>query len=126
MMARKRDYLYILFRVLVGFMFFSHGAQKLFGLFGGKVVEFSFSNIFFYAGLIEVIGGALIVLGLFVRPVVFFTAIEMLVAFYKAHLPRDLHPLQNGGEPVILFFSAFLILLMYGSGKWALDNLFKK
>ena len=61
MMARKRDYLYILFRVLVGFMFFSHGAQKLFGLFGGKVVEFSFSNIFFYAGLIEVIGGALIV-----------------------------------------------------------------
>jgi len=125
MITKKRDYLYILFRVLVGFTFFIHGSGKLLGWFGGNVVDYSLSNILFYAGIIETIGGALIILGLFVRPIAFITAMEMLVVLYRAHLPRGLNPLQNGGEPALLFFAAFLVLLAYGSGKLALGNLFR-
>lgn len=126
MIHKKRECLYILFRLLIGFLFFSHGVQKLFGWFGGGIVEFSLNNIFFYAGLIEVIGGALIFLGLFVRPLAFISAVEMLTALFKMHFPKALHPLQNNGEAALLFFAAFLVLLVYGSGKFALGNLFKK
>ena len=116
-------YLYFIFRVLVGGLFFMHGAQKLFGWFGasGTVELVSLIGL---AGIIEFAGGLLIVLGLFTRYVAMITAAEMLVAFFKAHFPQGWNPLLNSGELSLLYFSAFLVLIVLGARMWSLDRVF--
>ena len=120
--------IYVVFRVLVGLLFLQHGGQKLFGWFGGlggsAAPLFSLMGL---AGVIEFVGGLALVLGLFTRLVATITATEMLVAFFKAHFPQTWVPVLNQGEPALLFFAAFLVLIIYGSGKWSLEQaLFKK
>ena len=120
--------IYVVFRVLVGLLFLQHGGQKLFGWFGGlggsTAPLFSLMGL---AGVIEFVGGLALVLGLFTRLVATITATEMLVAFFKAHFPQTWVPVLNQGEPALLFFAAFLVLIIYGSGKWSLEQaLFKK
>ncbi len=120
--------IYVVFRVLVGLLFLQHGGQKLFGWFGrlgGSAAPlFSLMGL---AGVIEFVGGLALVLGLFTRLVATITATEMLVAFFKAHFPQTWVPVLNQGEPALLFFAAFLVLIIYGSGKWSLEQaLFKK
>ena len=78
------------------------------------------------AMIIEVLGGALIVLGLFTRYVAGIAAIEMIFAFFMAHYPKGINPLANGGEASVLFFAAFLVLYAFGSRGYALDNGWKK
>jgi putative oxidoreductase len=97
-------------RVGAGLLFLSHGLQKLFGLFGGEVVPLA--SRMGLAGVLELVGGALLVLGLFTRPVAIVLAGEMLVAYAIAHLPRSLWPLQNGGEPALLFALIFAFLAL--------------
>ena len=79
------------------------------------------------AGVIEFFGGLAIVIGIFTRLVAAITALEMLVAYFMAHIPQGPIPLVNQGEPALLFFAAFLVLIAYGAGKWNLGKmLFKK
>ncbi|MBI2146208.1 DoxX family protein [Candidatus Woesearchaeota archaeon] len=115
--------IYVLFRVLVGLLFMQHGGQKLFGWFGGlggsAAPLFSLMGL---AGVIEFFGGLALVLGLFTRLVATITAVEMLVAFFKVHFPQSWIPLLNQGELALLFFAAFLVLIIYGSGKWSLEQ----
>ncbi len=119
---KKNDvYFHFVFRVLVGFTFFMHGAQKLFGWFGGKAVA-DVTSMFGAAGVIETVGGLAIVLGLFVRPVALVTAVEMAFAWFVAHAPKGWNPLQNGGEAALLFFAAFVMLVAHGAGKWGLER----
>ncbi|MBI2131073.1 DoxX family protein, partial [Candidatus Woesearchaeota archaeon] len=100
---------YFVFRVLIGFLFLLHGIQKLPGIVSGKTAAFS---LFWLAGVIESIAGTLVIIGLFVRYASVVTAIEMLVAFFYVHVGSGVwHPLKNGGEPALLFFAAFLILV---------------
>ena len=113
-MAAYGDYLYVLFRVLVGIVFFLHGWMK----FAGGMAQ----GLMLAAALIEVVGGAALVLGLFTRLVATVTVLEMIVAFFKAHFPQGLNPLANHGEPAVLFFAAFLVLIVYGSRKWSLER----
>ncbi len=108
-------------RIVAGFLFFQHGAQKLFGWFGGQTVELA--SIYGLAGIIEVVGGALIALGLFTRIVAFIASGEMAVAYFMAHLPNGLWPIENGGEPAVLFCFIFLYLVFAGPGAFALDRL---
>lgn len=115
------EYFYLIFRLLIGILFFMHGAQKL---FGGQPVPIT--GLFGIAGIIEVVAGILIFVGFLTKPVVLITAIEMLVAYFKVHLPQGFNPLLNQGEPALLFFAAFLVLLVKGSGKYSLDQLFFK
>ncbi len=117
------EYLYLIFRVVIGIIFMLHGFMKMPGIFSGAT---GISSLMFYAGLIEIIGGALLVLGLFSRYVALIGAIEMLVAFFTVHIAKGLNPLANGGEPAALFFAIFLVLLGWGPGKLSLDNMFKK
>ena len=118
---------YVVFRILVGLLFLQHGAQKLFGAFGGlggnAVPLISLMGL---AGIIEFFGGLFIVLGLLTRYVAAIAAIEMLVAYFMAHIPQGIIPILNQGEPALLFFASSLILISQGSKKFALDNLFKK
>ena len=119
------DYLFFLFRVLVGLLFAQHGAQKLLGLFGGKPVQLL--SLMGAAGTIELIGGLLIAVGLFTRLVALIAGIEMITAYFMAHAKSGLIPIQNKGELALLFLAAFLVLKVYGAKKWSLEEaLFKK
>ena len=114
-------------RVVTGLLFMQHGVQKLFGLlvdpsrpWMGAPPMFS---QFWFAGVLEVFGGALIVLGFFTRPVAFLLAGEMAVAYFQAHFPRSFWPILNGGEGSVLFCFIFLHLFAVGAGPWSIDAL---
>ncbi len=114
-----------LLRVITGALFMQHGVQKIFGLLLSPERTWTgppdmFSQMWF-AGVLEVFGGALIVLGLFTRPVALLLAVEMAVAYFQAHAPRSLWPILNGGEPALLFCFIFLYLFAAGAGPASVD-----
>ena len=119
------DYFYFAFRVLVGLMFMQHGAQKLFGAFGGNAVGTYFS-LFGLAGFIEFFGGLLIAFGLLTRLAAFLGMCVMIGAWAIVHIPKGFVPIVNGGELAAMFFAAFLVILAKGCGKAGLDNFFKR
>ena len=120
------DHLYFVFRLFVGFLFFTVGAQRLLGWFGGQDITPLFS-LFGLAGGIELVGGLFIILGLFTRPAAFISAIYMVIEYFRSHAPISLIPLMNDGMVEFLLFAAFLVLLAQGAKRWSLETvLFKK
>jgi putative oxidoreductase len=123
---RYAPQLYALMRIVFGLVFLMYGAQK-FGFLGGldgKGAAAPFlSWPFGVAALIEVILGTLIVLGLFTKFAAFIGAGEMAVAYFIRHLPAALLPVQNGGQPAVLFCFAYLFMAAYGSGIWSIDSM---
>ena len=115
-----RGWALTLLRVMAGLLLMQHGVQKLFGWLGGKQVETVVSQMG-VAGVLETVGGLLIVLGLFTRPVAFVLAGEMAVAYFLAHAPRSFWPILNHGEVPVLFCFLFLYLAAVGGGPWSLD-----
>jgi putative oxidoreductase len=101
---------YVLLRVGAALLFMGHGLQKLFGLFGGA--DGPLAPRMMVAGGLELIGGLLLALGLFTRPVALILAGEMAVAYVVAHLPRGMVPLPNGGELALLYGSIFLFFAL--------------
>jgi putative oxidoreductase len=115
-----------LLRVITGLLLMQHGLQKLFGLllapertWGGAPAMFSQSWI---AGVLELFGGALVVLGLFTRPVAFLLAGLMAAAYFLAHAARSFWPVLNGGENAVLFCFVFLYLVAAGAGRYSVDG----
>lgn len=117
-----QPYAYFIFRIIVGFLFFQHGAMKLLGWFGATKTMELFSLMGF-VGVLELVGGLAILLGFFTRLAAFGDAILMLIVYFKVHFPNGWIPIQNGGELALLFFAAFLIIIVYGAGKWSLEKL---
>ncbi|MBI2666221.1 DoxX family protein [Candidatus Woesearchaeota archaeon] len=122
---------YFVFRVLVGLLFLQHGVQKLFGMFGGVGSNggtVQLMSLMGLAGVIETVVGIALVLGLFTRLLAGVAAVEMLVAFFKAHFSvGNWVPLLNKGELALLYVAVFLVVTVYGNGKWSLEEkLFKK
>jgi putative oxidoreductase len=117
-------------RIVVGFTFSLHGAQKLLGFFGGmdgKGATVHFGSFFWFAGALELVGGVLIILGLFTTPVAFILSGEMAVAYFKMHFPHGPIPLLNHGELAVLYCFIFFYLCIAGAGPFSLDALlFKK
>ena len=122
--SKYHDQFYFCFRVLVGLMFFMHGAQKLFGWFGGTAM--GLSNIYGIAGVVETVVGLVILLGLWVRLGALVGSVQMLVAYFYTHVPAGWNPLTNAGELSLLYFVAFLIMMQHGAGKWALESKLNK
>ena len=118
---------HVLLRVVAGGMFLSHGIQKLFGALGGasgdgaKVALLSQMGA---AGILEFVGGLLIVVGLFTRPVALVLAGEMAVAYFTVHAAHSWIPLVNHGELAVLYCFTFLWFAGHGSGGFSLDQLF--
>jgi putative oxidoreductase len=116
-------------RIVVGFLFFSHGAQKLFGWFGGFGAEpggtAELFSRFGLAGILEVVGGLLIMVGLLTRPVAFVLSGQMAVAYFWIHLPNGLWPWANRGELAALYSWVFLFLATAGGGSFSLDSQLK-
>lgn len=108
-------------RIMTALLFLEHGTQKIFG-FPATDHAPALLSLFGLAGILEVVGGILIALGLFTRPVAFILSGQMAVAYFMAHAPRSFFPALNGGDGAILFCFVFLYLVFAGPGAWALDN----
>jgi putative oxidoreductase len=108
-------------RILFGIMMASHGAQKLFGLFGGLPPGVPM-HIVWIAGTIEFLGGALLAVGLFTRPSAFLLSGLMAFAYFIGHAPSGFWPKLNGGELAVIYCWFSLYLAARGPGAWALDN----
>lgn len=115
---------YAAMRVVFGLLFWFHGAQKLFGMFGSEVRPFGSQA--WVAGVIEALGGFLIGIGLFTPYVAFIASGEMAVAYFQQHAPRNLWPIQNGGELAALYCFAFLYIAARGAGKFSLDAVLRR
>lgn len=110
-----------LLRVVAALLFMSHGTMKLLG-FPASDFQPPLFSIFGLAGILEIVGGILLVIGLFTRPVAFILSGMMAVAYFMAHAGQAFVPAQNGGEPAVLFCFIFLYLVFAGPGAAALDN----
>lgn len=110
-------------RIIVAFLFIAHGTQKLFGAPVLKPQETAaLVSQRGVAGVLEVFGGGLILIGFLTRPVAFILAGEMAVAYFQSHAPRSFWPILNGGEPAVLFCFLFLYLAAAGPGPWSVDG----
>lgn len=119
-MSIINSHCYALMRIVVGFLFLWHGAQKLFGIptaIPGEVPAF----ITYVAGPIELVGGTLIMIGLFTRWAAFITSGQMAVAYWMVHGTKALLPIQNNGELAVLYCFVFLFIATQGGGIWSID-----
>jgi putative oxidoreductase len=113
-------------RIVTGFLFLQHGYPKLFGTLPGSgepEAPVELVSIFWWSGALELVGGFLIIIGLFTRPVAFLVAGEMAVAYFWRHAPRDFWPGSNGGELAALYCFVFLYLAAAGPGVWSVDGM---
>ncbi len=109
-------------RIVSAYLFLLHGTAKFFAFpisMGGSP-----SSLTLVAGILEILGGILLMLGLFTRPTAFILSGQMAVAYFMAHASKSiLFPIANGGESAVLFCFIFLYIATSGGGKWTLDNL---
>ena len=109
-------------RLVSGLLFLEHGTMKLLHFPPSDHPAMPLTPVILTAGLLELIGGALLSAGLFTRLVAFVLSGEMAVAYFMAHAPKSFYPALNGGEAAILFCFTFLYLAAAGGGPWSLDN----
>jgi putative oxidoreductase len=117
---RSAPYAYALMRMVFGFLFLCHGLQKLFGFFDGRTAAFATPR--WGAGIIELTAGALIMIGVQARPAAFIASGEMAIAYFLFQQPAGLLPIQNGGEPAVLYCFAFLYIAARGAGVLSLTR----
>jgi putative oxidoreductase len=113
-------------RIIIGLNFMTHGAQKMFGAFGGvdgHGTAVPLAGLFGVAAILELVGGFLILIGLFTRPVAFILAGEMAVAYFMVHVSQGgIIPVVNHGEPAVLHCFVFLFLAFNGPGPLSVDD----
>jgi putative oxidoreductase len=111
-----------LMRIVFAVTFFAHGTQKILG-FPASAMNPPPLSLPWTAGILELVGGALLILGLFTRPVAFVLSGLMAFAYFLAHAPKGFFPALNGGDAAILFCFGFLYLVFAGAGPLSLDTL---
>ncbi|MCX7290461.1 DoxX family protein [Janthinobacterium sp.] len=113
-----------LLRIILGFLYIQHGTAKLFG--APHVAMFDGLQLFSLmgaAGVLELVGGALLLVGLFTRPVAFILSGQMAVAYFLMHAPAAFLPILNGGEMAVMYCFTFLYFAAAGAGAYSLDGL---
>jgi putative oxidoreductase len=124
----REDVIYLVFRVLIGGMFMQHGAQKILGAFGSEPA--AMFSLFWIGGLVELIGGAAVLLGILTRLAALLSTIQMLVAYFMFHATfasiDGLIPVLNKGELALVYFVSFLVIFTWGAGKWSLEKMVTK
>lgn len=119
LLSRVEGPAYALLRIVSGLLFLFHGLQKLFGMYGGKVMPLmSQAGL---AGVIELTAGVMIMIGLFTSIAAVIASGEMAAAYFIAHAPRGFWPIENGGELAVLYCFIFLFIAARGSGIWSVD-----
>jgi len=122
--ARYAPHAQALLRIVSGFLFMMHGTAKLFHLPHVAMYDgVTLVSLMGLAGVIELVGGALLIMGLFTRIAAFVLSGEMAVAYFMAHASKGdpLVPMLNQGEPAVLFCFIFLFLAAAGAGAWSID-----
>ncbi|MGC4081998.1 MAG: DoxX family protein [Vicinamibacterales bacterium] len=109
-------------RIVAGVVFVSVGSMKVFG-FPPSPMPIPLWSQMGIGGLMEVIGGLLIVVGLFTRPTAFILSGEMAVAYFQFHAPQSIYPTSNNGMPAILYCLLYFYLVFAGPGAWSVDGL---
>lgn len=109
-------------RIIAALIFMVHGTQKILGLPPMEQPPL-IASLPGVAGILELVGGALLVVGLFTRPVAFVLSGLMAAAYFIAHAPRSFFPVENGGDAAILYCFIFLYLVFAGPGPWSVDAL---
>jgi putative oxidoreductase len=122
--SRSAPYLESLMRLVVGLLFMEHGTGKLlnFPAIHDQMLSMMGSGMLYLTGTLELVGGALIAVGLLTRPAAFVLSGFMAVAYFMAHFPRGFFPLLNLGEPAILYCFVFLYLAAAGAGPISIDR----
>lgn len=120
MLASFEPLCYAALRVVAGFLMVFHGLQKLFGLFGGTMVEALTQR--WFGGIIELVGGAIVALGFFTSPAAFVLSGTMAVAYFQFHQPAGLLPIQNRGELAALYCFVYLYIAARGTGRFGIDR----
>jgi len=121
-MERYSEAAYFVLRLVAGVLFMCHGIQKVFGGLGGhKVTE----GLLLLGGWIELVGGALVALGLFALPAALIASGEMAVAYFKAHAAQSFWPIENKGELAVLYCFLFLFIALRGAGPFSLDAMIR-
>ena len=113
-------------RIITGFLLLAHGTQKMLGFpvpFATPIVPWS---LVYVSGLLELVGGALILVGLFTRPVAFVLSGFMAVAYFMVHAPQGFWPIVNKGELAVLYCFVFLCFAAAGGGQWSVDRLLRR
>ena len=111
-----------IFRIAVGLTFLEHGTGKLLGFPILTGLDQMPHGLLLFTGAMELIGGALILIGFLTRPVAFVLSGFMAVAYFLAHFPHSFFPALNFGEPAVLFCFVFLYFAASGPGPWAIDK----
>src|SRR3954452_17952309 len=109
-------------RIVSGLIFLEHGTGKWLN-FPPSPNHPPLASMAGVGGLMEIVGGILLVLGLFTRPVAFLLSGEMAVAYWMSHAPRSIYPLLNGGDAAILYCFVFLYIFFAGPGPWSIDSM---
>jgi putative oxidoreductase len=118
-LEKWRPYILSLLRIVVALVFLQHGLQKFFGF---PLAGPQMTTLLYIQGVIEIVGGLLLLVGAYTWPVAFILAGDMAVAFFIAHLPRSFFPAVNGGDAAVLFCFVFFYIFFAGGGPWSLDR----
>ena len=114
-------------RIITALLFMEHGLMKLFHFPASQPgVPSPLPTLLVVAAWMEVVGGGLVALGLFTRPVAFLLSGEMAVGYFMAHAPQGFYPALNMGEAAVLYCFVFLYLAFAGGGEWSLDEVIRK
>ena len=114
-----REQAYALLRMVAGLLFLEHGVQKFFNF--PTDFPMPLNPMLYAAGTIELVAGALIIIGLFTRPAAFIASGMSAVGYWVVHAPNGHHPIVNGGETIILYSFIFLFIATRGAGIWSID-----
>jgi len=120
-------YLQSVLRIVAAFLFIAHGTQKLFAFPASEPrAAVALMSLLGAAGVVETVGGVLMLLGLFTRPAAFVMAGEMAVAYFRQHAPEGPWPILNGGELAVLYCFVWLFFCAAGPGPWSLDAVMRR
>jgi putative oxidoreductase len=118
-LEEARPYVLSVLRIIVALLFLEHGLQKFFGFPSAGP---PMTSLLYVQGVIEIVGGILLLVGAYTRVVAFILAGDMAVAYFMAHFPLSFFPALNGGDAAVLFCFVFFYLFFAGGGSWSVDR----
>jgi putative oxidoreductase len=121
-LERWSPYMLAVLRIVTALVFLEHGTQKLLGFPPASRPQPELFSLMGVAGVLEIGGGILLLLGLFTRPVAFVMSGFMAAAYFIGHASRDFFPVNNGGDAAILYCFVFLYFVFSGPGAWSIDK----